>query len=36
MAAKPALALNGVSKHFGGVTVADNINFECRRAREWR
>ena len=25
---KPALALNGVSKHFGGVTVADGITFE--------
>ncbi len=28
MAAKPALALNGVTKHFGGVTVADSITFE--------
>ena len=28
MASKPALALSGVSKAFGGLTVADNISFD--------
>jgi branched-chain amino acid transport system ATP-binding protein len=28
MVNRPALALNGVTKHFGGLTVADNVSFE--------
>ena len=28
MAAKPALALNGITKSFGGLTVVENVSFE--------
>src|SRR5271156_6103088 len=28
MAARPALALNGITKSFGGLTVVENVSFE--------